>query len=76
MTRSRLDIQVKKGWLCFFFFILNLLLVKDGRRRRTLCQDLSSVPARQDLTAAGGRLVIVATDSRQALGICFDGLHC
>jgi hypothetical protein len=75
MTRSRLDIQVKKGWLRFFF-ILNLLLVKDGRRHRTLCQDLSSVPARQDLTAAGGRLVIVATDSRKALGICFDGLHC
>jgi len=33
------------------------------------------MPTRQDLTAVRGRLGIAATDSRQALGISFDGLH-
>jgi hypothetical protein len=32
--------------------VADLLLVKDGGRHRTLCQDLSSMPARQDFMAA------------------------
>jgi len=32
--------------------VADLLLGEDGGRRRTLHQDLSSVPARQDFTVA------------------------
>jgi predicted RNA-binding protein with PIN domain len=57
-------------------FILDLLLIKDGWRYRTLHQDLSSVLVRQNLITARGKLVTAVADFRQTLGINFNELHC